>query len=432
VHVNARISRASQLGAAAVAAVLVVLAVGFFRPRLSDNSVVVRAQFGNAAEIARFDRTVRVAGVDLGTIGSVKRQGSVAIVELRFPPGAIGPIHADATADLRPHTVFDGTAYVDFSTGSPSAPLLGGRTIGLAHTQNYVSLDLALRVAGGQTRADLRAALRDLASSLSGRTVASLRDTFVGQPQLFAAVAPAMRALQGPSRRELAGVIHGFAATSAALATETGSFGPLLRSTAQTIRAMRVDNGQALDQTLVALPPALDSAAAGGSALYRIVDRLQPLAAQLTPAMSELTPTLAELRPVLADALSVLEPTTSFVAELRRTVTDAGAAAIPTRSVLDALDPTIGLLSDNLLPFLRSRARAGVPIYSQLAAVGASAGASMSGVRSPTVAQANNTGSGHGWHFYSAFLSGSSGRPTCSTVPASIMTVISQLGLCVP
>jgi ABC-type transporter Mla subunit MlaD len=425
------LSRASWTGLLAVAALAAVLVIGFVRPRLFDNGQVVQVAFRDVAAIARFDRTVRVAGADVGTIGDVRREGSVAVVELRFPNGAIGPVHTDATAALRPHLVFDGTAYVDFSPGSPGAPLLGGRTLGLDHTSDYVSLDLALRVANSDTRSALRGVLHDLAQSLGAREVGSLRQTFSGQPRLFASLAPAMRALQGSGRRELTGAIRGFARTLDGLSRERDSLNPLLRGSAQTIEAMRTQADQPLDQTLVTLPPALVSAAAGGAALRSVLDELQPLAAELTPGMTELAPTLLAMRPVLEDARPLLDPTTRFVAELRAALSAGGGASAPASGVLHALDPTLEILRRGLLPFLHSKPRAGIPVYRRLAAVGASAGASMSGVRSPEVAKQLNTGPGHGWHFYTASLTGSSGSPSCATVPAAIRATISQLGLCI-
>ena len=69
-------------------------------------------------------------------------------------------LHRDATAAMRPHTLFEGSNFVDLSPGSPSAPLIEeGATIPRAQTRNYVTLDKALRV----LRPDIRENLRTLA-----------------------------------------------------------------------------------------------------------------------------------------------------------------------------------------------------------------------------------------------------------------------------
>jgi ABC-type transporter Mla subunit MlaD len=241
-----------------------------------------------------------------------------------------------------------------------------------------------------------------------------------------------MRAFQGPSRTELAGTIRGFSETVDGLARERDSLGPLLRGAAQTIRAVRTQSGRPLDQTLTALPPAFAASATGGLALQGIIDRLDPLAVELSPGMRQLAPLLSELRPLLRDARPVLDRAPGFVTELSGALRSGASASAPTATMLRLLDPTLVILRDGLLPFFRGRSRAGIPVYQQLPGFGASAGASMSPVRSMELAQAQRTGSGHAWHLYSASGSGFSGPPACSTLPDAIRIPISGLGLCRP
>jgi hypothetical protein len=134
---------------------------------------------------------------------------------------------------------------------------------------------------------------------------------------------------------------------------------------------------------------------------------------------------------VLEDARPVLERTAGFVRDLRTALSAGAAAAAPARSALQALDPTLEILRDGLLPFLRSKPSAGIPVYQRLAAVSASGGATMSAVRSPELAKELNTGPGHGWHHFTASLTGSSGHPTCSTLAEPIREAIRHLGLCI-
>jgi len=84
--------------------------------------VLVWATFDSVQGLGTIDRDVRVAGVNVGKIGAVKREGDDAKVELVLNDDI--EVHSDARAALRPHTLFEGTAFVDLSPGSPSAPLL--------------------------------------------------------------------------------------------------------------------------------------------------------------------------------------------------------------------------------------------------------------------------------------------------------------------
>ena len=57
---------------------------------------------------------------------SVKRVGgssTAAVVTMAIQPNGL-PIHADATADIRPRLFLEGNFYVDLHPGTPSAPTL--------------------------------------------------------------------------------------------------------------------------------------------------------------------------------------------------------------------------------------------------------------------------------------------------------------------
>ena len=424
----------SWVGLGVIGTVIALFVIGFAKPNLGGGTgdVLVRVTFRDTSSLARFDRDVRVAGTNVGTVGSVHRDGNYAVVELRFPHGSIGAVHTDAFAELRPHTVFDGTAFVEFSPGSPDAPLLDNHVLGVDHTRDYVSLDRALRVADPGTRAALQGALHDLAATLRPDAVTSLRQVFQAQPRLFRSLAPAMRAFQGPSRTELAGTIRGFSQTVDGIAQERDSLGPLLRAAAQTIAAVRTQSDRPLDQTLVALPTAFAESATGGVELRGIIDRLDPFAVDLTPGMRELAPLLTELRPLLHDARPVLARSPGFVTELSGALQSGASASPPTGTMLQLLDPTLVVLRDGLLPFFHGKTQGGLPVYQELPGFGASAGGSMSAVRSQELAQAGNTGAGHAWHLYTASGSGFSGPPACATYAPAIQAGLLSLGLCRP
>ncbi len=102
---------------------------------------------------------------------------------------------------MRPHTLFEGSSFIDLSPGSPSAPALeaGGR-IPIEQTSNYVTLDEALRV----LRPEVRESLRDLAAvgadTLRGKAVDGIQQSLANSPELMRDLRGPVRALQGRSR----------------------------------------------------------------------------------------------------------------------------------------------------------------------------------------------------------------------------------------
>jgi ABC-type transporter Mla subunit MlaD len=426
-----RVGRNTTLGAMLIGVVGLIVLWGFLgKPNPLSQPTTVWAEFPSAAAFAKFDREIRVAGADVGTIGEIKREGDHALIQLEFPV-SIGTIHADATAAIRPHTLFDGTAFVEFSPGSAGAPALGDRVIPLAHTQDYVSLSQSLSFATAPTRRALQSLVRSLGDTLSGPTTAALRNSFELAPGLFRELEPAAVAFGGPSQTELAGAVRGFAATTRALAQAQASYGPVLRDASATIAAIRTERDTPLDRTIEAFPPALAAAQTGGAALTRTVSRLEPLTAALTPAMRELTPTETELQPLLRSARPVLGAAVPFISALRATLSSAQQAAPSTTTLTARLRPLFLNLNRTLLPFIMSPSKAGPPIYRALLSFASSADGTLSAVQTPQ--QSGADGSGHFWHVFAGKSAGGAGTPPCTAYGnAQLAKVLLELQLCTP
>ena len=93
---------------------------------------------------------------------------------------------------MRPHTLFEGSSFIDLSPGSPSAPALEpGETIPIEQTSNYVTLDEALRILRPEIRENLGELAEVGAKTLKGEAVTGIQTTLKNSPEL-------MRDLRGP------------------------------------------------------------------------------------------------------------------------------------------------------------------------------------------------------------------------------------------
>ena len=424
-----RLTRNSAIGlllAVGSALVLIWSLLGKPDPFTSDH--VIWAQFRNVSSLIRFDRYVRVGGADVGTVGDVERRGDIALVQLDLDANVVGSIRADATAELRPHTLFDGNSFVQLNPGSPSAPPLGNHTIPLSRTQNYVTLDQGLRVLDEPTRVAVERLLRNVDATLRARQVHALRQTFTGAPALVANLATAARALQGPGGTELAGSIRGLARTVGAVAAAAPDVGPDLQSAASTAGAVDAAS-PALQSALSVLPSALAASRAGGAALDRTLADLGPLASELQPALRQLAPTLVALRPTLTALGPALQQAGPF-AELVSGALSAGAAAAPpTASLLRALTPTVETADHVLIPYLLSKAPSGVSMIRSLAATGAGAAGALSPVKTLAQGAVGDEGAGH--IFYTA--TAASFEVSCSQIPVAVLArLLADLQVCTP
>jgi ABC-type transporter Mla subunit MlaD len=351
-------------------------------------------------------------------------------VQLKLDPEVAGAIRADATAELRPHTLFDGNSFIELHAGSRSAPPLGHATIPVDRTRNYVSLDKALRVLDLNTRRSLRGLLHDVNRSLGDGQVQALRQGFSAAPPLLRATRSWARAAQGPTRHELTGAIEGFGRTAAAIARAKDDLAPTLRGTAETTTALQ-GPGDALERTLSALPPAVSAVNSGSVALRASLTRAMPLARDLTPAMTELQPLLVALRPVLAHAGPVLQRARPLAGDLRATLGSARRAAPSATALLRQLQPALDVSAKRLVPFLLSKTPTGAMTAQALLATASSAAGTLSPVK--TLAEgsgATNSGPGHAY-----YISTSSGNDHvgCASIPdPTIEGQLKTLGLCTP
>ena len=332
-----------RAGFAALALLCVALVVGVTRPSPFSATESYWAVFDSAHGLGKIDRDVRIAGVKVGSVGEIERVGDDVRAELVVPSHV--QVHADARAAMRPHTLFEGSSFVDLDPGSPSAPALEpGDVIPIERTSNYVTLDEALRVLRRRNRVHLRGLTAATADALSGRSAAHLQRLLRGVPGLMRPAAPAARALQGRERSELTGAIAGLSRTVDAVARAEADLAPLVRGTGRTAAGLTVDGGEPLDAALRELPGALAELEPGAPALTRLVDRLDRFAAELNPQLPELAPALAELEPALAAARPVLGRATPLVRDARRIAGRLGLAA-------PEFSHMLGLIEDPLVEF---------------------------------------------------------------------------------
>src|SRR5437588_2706990 len=138
---------------------LILLAIalyfGFTKHIPFKHGYRLNATFASALNI-KGKSPVRIAGVNVGKVTSIKRQGNVALVSMELEGRGL-PIHSDATAKIRPRIFLEGNWFVDLQPGSPSAPTLSsGATLPITQTSVPVQLDQVLNALNTETRANLQ------------------------------------------------------------------------------------------------------------------------------------------------------------------------------------------------------------------------------------------------------------------------------------
>jgi virulence factor Mce-like protein len=380
------------LGLGLIVGIIVVIVLGVTSPNPFSSTTRYWAVFNTAHGLGAIDRDVRISGVKVGKIGEVQRIGDDVRAEILLDedPG----LHMDARADMRPHTLFEGSNFVDLSPGSPSAPILEpGGEIPLEQTTNYVTLDEALRILRPEIRENLRSLAGTGANTFKGAAIEGIQRTLKGAPDLVRDLAPAARAAQGPERRELAGTIRGLSRTVDAVATREAELAALPDRLNRTSAAIAVDGGAPLGQTLSVLPGALRQLQTSSPALTAVIDRLDRFSGEITPGLPDLRSALAKGTPVLRRATPVLkdaEPLIRDAHTIAGRLGDAGEGGL-TR-MLELLQKPLPKLTETLEVF-NEDTKFGIPGYRQLVA-GSFSGADALFSSYRTAAQGNP---GHVW-----------------------------------
>lgn len=358
--------RASLLGIA----LLVICSYFIFTKQVPfEQHYTITAVFKNSNLVIP-GSPVRVDGVNVGEVTSVGRYRNtdLAAVTLRID-NTSQPIHADATAWVRPRLFLEGNFYVELSPGTPDAPSLpDGGTIPASHTTEPVQIDQVLDALPSEVRSQLQQTLRGFGQALdtppSAAEDASLEPSVRGltgaqainhalytSPQALRDSAIVSRDLTGPSGQELSQTVSGLSRASTGLAEANTQLTAFISEFDQTMRATAAQQGR-LRQTVALLGPtahgartAFDALGAALPATDRFSGDLATGIPQLPETIVAAGPWLDQARPLLSDAelrglLGQLAPASSELAQLVHS----------TRGFLPQIDAFDRCITDVFLP----------------------------------------------------------------------------------
>src|SRR3712207_1122680 len=155
------------IGLVALAVLLPLLYLGFTKDLPFSRGFRISAVFQSANSL-REDSPVRIAGVDVGRVVRVEAQGTEAARVVMEIEDAGLPVHADATAKIRPRIFLEGNFFVDLRPGTPgTGELEDGETIAVTRTATPVQLDRVLTALQSDPREDLQDVLQGRGTALT-------------------------------------------------------------------------------------------------------------------------------------------------------------------------------------------------------------------------------------------------------------------------
>lgn len=281
----------------------------------------LNATFNNGVNIAA-NSPVRIAGVDVGRVIRVEREGDATRISFTVEDEG-RPIHDDAFAAIRPRIFLEGNFFVDLSPGSPSAPEMdSGDTIGVSHTSTWVQIDEVLTALQAPVRADLSRLLESYGDALTRQPNAAEDATQLPEVQGKTAAqalnggfryggdagrysAEVTNALLGTQPHDLSRLVAGAGRAFGALARNQEDLKGLIVNFDVFTGALAAQSTN-LGTTIRRLAPTLDEFHSSLVNLNRTLPPLRAWAIELTPSVEELPAWIAAGRPWVKQARPLL------------------------------------------------------------------------------------------------------------------------------
>ncbi|MGA9315133.1 MAG: MlaD family protein [Solirubrobacteraceae bacterium] len=222
-----------RFGIIVIVITVIVVYFGFTKHIPFKHGFRLKAVFSTVVNISP-KSPVRIAGVDVGKVTSIQREGNTGVVTMEITNGGL-PIHRDATLKIRARILLEGNWFVDLQPGTPTSPTVSsGYTIPITQTSDPVQLDQVLDALNTDTRANLQTLLAEYGSALTRKPTAAqdaeqnpavrgltaaqaLKKTYYDSPEALEGTAIVNQAFGGVEQHDLSKLVAGIEKLTAAL-----------------------------------------------------------------------------------------------------------------------------------------------------------------------------------------------------------------------
>jgi phospholipid/cholesterol/gamma-HCH transport system substrate-binding protein len=313
----------ARSGIIVIVVVALVTYFGFTKHIPFKHGFQLKAQFATALNIHP-KSPVRIAGVDVGKVSSIKREGHAGLVTMEIESRGL-PIHSDATVKVRPRIFLEGNWFVELQPGSPSAGTVSsGHTIPITQTSDPVQLDQVLDALNTDTRANLQTFLIEYGKSLTQKPNAgedaeqlpevrginaatALNKTYHRAPPSLRGAAVINTALGGTEPHDLSKLIAGIGRVTAALNVHEQQLGELIGNF-NTFFASFAAQSASLQATIGELPSSLSAINRGLAALDASFGPTRTFAHDILPGVRSTPSTVTAALPWIEQVKASLAP----------------------------------------------------------------------------------------------------------------------------
>ena len=296
-------------------------------PLIQSSPFTLNAEFQTLQAVTPGQgQTVRVSGVQVGTIGTVTIRSGLAVVTMDMDQRYRNLVHSNATALLRPKTGLD-DMFIELNPGSKPYPVVRpGYTIPVSNTLPDINVDEIFSALDSDTREYLDLLVNGAGQGLQGRTtdLAEILRRFEPTHADLARVNQAV-AQRGADLRQL---VDSLRRLDGDLAAQRVQLVSLVDAGSQVFHALASENGN-ITTAVRALPGTLIQATATLGKVQRLAAVLGPTATNLLPAARALPAANAALAALAAPSAPIVQSQIRpFVRAARPVVRNLRPAAV--------------------------------------------------------------------------------------------------------
>ena len=272
-------------------------------------------------------QSVRVSGVQIGSIGGVSLHDGTAVVQMQIDPSYKHLIHTDATALLRPRTGLQ-DMFIELNPGSGRAPVARpGFTIPVSNTLPQVNLDEILASLDSDTRAYLDLLVNGAGQGLKnngGNELAQVLQRFEPTHRDLARLNRAVAARGSNLRR----FVNSLRRLNNALVVKQAELAQLVVSSSQVFRAFASEDRN-VSRAIADLPGTLSQTTTTLGKVQAFAQELGPTSLALLPAARALPAANAALAALSKPSAPIVQnQIRPFVIAARPVVRDLRPAAV--------------------------------------------------------------------------------------------------------
>jgi virulence factor Mce-like protein len=261
----------------------------------------VKAAFRDSSGI-KPGSPVRIAGVNVGEVRKVEAAPGAkdaAIVTMSVKDDG-RPLHADASARIRPRIFLEGNFFVDLRPGSSSAGELGeDATIPATRTANPVQLSEVVSALRSDVRRNLQTTFSEIGRAQEDGGADELRRSLPDQEVAYRYSAIVADELLGLQRGDLGDLIRDQGTVSEALDADRAALQGLLTNFNRTFGAL-ADNEADMRAAVSELPATLRTALPAFASLNAAFPSVRRFAGATLPAVRSTRPAVRELLPFIS------------------------------------------------------------------------------------------------------------------------------------